>query len=368
MKLNIAPKLFLGFLVIIFLNAFFVVIVSQLTSLNRITSILKRQNEAQQYLLRSSNLHDNQARSKFIYEMLQKRESVQNFQEKSALTTALLDSSIQALYTANLLDSAKTTGVSNPELQTQILKVALSVKENHMQYNDQFIRQVRLRIANINPVELAALDSSITIADENFRAGLQEADSLFTRQASARSAEIENRIASVKRLTLAMVVGISLFSVLFGFIFSRTITSALRRLRESARSIGKGEFNFDTTGYPNDEIGELAGAFHDMATDLKNAQDELVKSKRLAAIGQVVASVNHEINNPLMIISGNAQFLEMSMDENSPPDMKERIQAILDETERISKVTRKLREIKNPIVEDYTSSGEQMINLDKSST
>jgi len=46
--------------------------------------------------------------------------------------------------------------------------------------------------------------------------------------------------------------------------------------------------------------------------------------------------------------------------------MKERVKVILEETERISNVTRKLREIRNPIVEEYTSSGEQMINLDKS--
>jgi signal transduction histidine kinase len=157
------------------------------------------------------------------------------------------------------------------------------------------------------------------------------------------------------------------FSVVFGFFFSRAITNSLRRLRLSASTIGKGDFDFNPGGYPKDEIGDLASAFFEMASDLKRAQEELIKSKRLAAIGQIVASVNHEINNPLMIISGNAQFLEMSL-ENSPQEMKDRVRAILEETERISQVTKKLREIKNPVVEDYTSSGEQMINLDKSSS
>ncbi|HAJ78531.1 MAG TPA: hypothetical protein DCO75_02065, partial [Fibrobacteres bacterium] len=49
-----------------------------------------------------------------------------------------------------------------------------------------------------------------------------------------------------------------------------------------------------------------------------------------------------------------------------PEKTNELIQKILEETERISRVTKKLREIKNPVVEDYTASGEQMINLDKS--
>jgi nitrogen fixation/metabolism regulation signal transduction histidine kinase len=167
-------------------------------------------------------------------------------------------------------------------------------------------------------------------------------------------------------MTIFIISGVTLFAVLFGIFFSRAITNALRRLKESASSIGKGDFDFDPSGYPNDETGDLASAFFQMSLDLKNVQEELIQSKRLAAIGEVVASVNHEINNPLMIISGNAQFLEMIM-ENYPIEMKERVRTILEETERISRVTRKLREIKNPVVEDYTSSGEQMINLDKSS-
>jgi C4-dicarboxylate-specific signal transduction histidine kinase len=169
-----------------------------------------------------------------------------------------------------------------------------------------------------------------------------------------------------KQVTLFIVSGISAFAMIFAFVISNAITRRLRKLKDSASFIGKGNFYFDPSGYAKDEIGDLATAFFDMAIDLKKTQEELVKSKRLAAIGEVVASVNHEINNPLMIISGNAQFLEMSM-QDYPEDIRERIRTILAETDRISVVTRKLREIRNPVVEDYTSSGEQMINLDKSS-
>ena len=178
--------------------------------------------------------------------------------------------------------------------------------------------------------------------------------------------DVEIQVKNVQNITWIIIIGVTLFGSIFALFFSRHITIALRRLKESASTIGKGDFDVAPTGYPNDEIGDLATAFFEMAVDLKNTQDELIKSKRLAAIGEVVASVNHEINNPLMIISGNAQFLEMTM-EGYPPEMLERVRTILEETERISKVTRKLREIKNPVVEDYTSSGEQMINLDKSS-
>jgi signal transduction histidine kinase len=194
---------------------------------------------------------------------------------------------------------------------------------------------------------------------------LDTAEAIIREQADIRIKDIGADVMDVKQVTIFILSGITLTALVFGLIFSKSITNALRRLKESASQIGKADFNINPTGYPNDEIGDLSTAFFDMAVDLRNKQEELIKSKRLAAIGEVVASVNHEINNPLMIISGNAQFLEMTM-ENSTPEMKERIHTILEETDRISRVTRKLREIKNPITEDYTSSGEQMINLDKS--
>ena len=208
----------------------------------------------------------------------------------------------------------------------------------------------------------AVLDSADMVLSKSLKA----TDAIIDEQTNSVIKDTEQRINDIKQMTIIILIIVILVASGFALFFSQVVTNSLRRLKASASAIGKGDFSFDPSGYPTDEIGDLAGAFHQMATDLKKAQEELVKSKRLAAIGEVVASVNHEINNPLMIISGNAQFLEMSMKE-FPDDMKERVKVILEETERISSVTKKLREIRNPVVEEYTSSGEQMINLDRSS-
>ena len=42
---------------------------------------------------------------------------------------------------------------------------------------------------------------------------------------------------------------------------------------------------------------------------------ELIKMEKLATVGQMVITVNHEINNPLVIISTNAQSLRL-LDKN----------------------------------------------------
>lgn len=371
MRINIAPKLFLGFLIIIFLNVFFFAIVSRLSDLNTIANIVKRQNMVRNHLLRTANLHSGRATSRYVYSKLHKAESAAIFQERGSLVTQTIDSVLWQLDTIVGLDSSVTVRTqSNTGLGDLVRAVKNNVKKNNDLYNTTFDELVKYTEEEARSGKARrrreVANEILDTADTLLQSGLALTDSLIEVQTAQRIKEIETRVSNVGRLTLYMVTGISIFSIVFGLFFSRVITNSLRKLKESAATIGKGEFDFDPRGYPQDEIGDLAQAFSDMAQDLQRTQEELVKSKRLAAIGEIVASVNHEINNPLMIISGNAQFLQMSMD-GYPQEMQNRVQAILEETERISQVTRKLRRIRNPVVEDYTSSGEQMINLDKSS-
>jgi signal transduction histidine kinase len=369
MRVNIATKLFAGFIVIILLNASFVLIVSKLATLNSVATMLKMQNEVKNHFIRLTNLHIRQTRSRFIYTRIRKEESVENFKDVGNQVQGLLDSIITELQAVEKLDSSVSEGhIYSSDLRQIVTVVGQQIGAHHVLYKNSFEEMVGIRNTSTAQAldRVQFLNALMDSADEKMRVGIATSDSLIDVQTMQRVKQIEKHISNVKKLTLIIVLGISIFSLLFGFFISRVTTNSLRRLRESTRSIAKGEFDFNPAGYPKDEIGDLATAFFDMAHDLKKAQAELIRSKRLAAIGEIVASVNHEINNPLMIISGNAQFLEMSMDEGYPPDMKERVRAILDETERISRVTRKLRDIKQPVVEDYTSSGEQMINLDKS--
>ncbi len=370
MRLNIAPKLFLGFLIVILFNTTFVLVASKLTDLNIITDIVRRQNEIRNRLLQISSSHGNRVRSRVIYSELQTEESAKNFIDASMNCSAQIDSVLNQISAIGGLDRVVAESHESPMIARLAQVARTRIHDNDRKYLSAFRELVQLRseAPDTTAEERAqAVGLRMESTDTAFRAGLDVTDSLIKEMSAARIRETQRRIDNTRNLTLIIVAGISLFSIIFALFFSRVVTTSLRRLRESAQVIAKGDFSFDPGGYPSDEIGDLAKAFFDMANDLKQTQEELIKSKRLAAIGEIVASVNHEINNPLMIISGNAQFLEMSMEE-FPDEMKERVKAILEETERISLVTRKLREIRNPIVEDYTASGEQMINLDKSST
>ncbi|HMA63679.1 MAG TPA: histidine kinase dimerization/phospho-acceptor domain-containing protein [Chitinispirillaceae bacterium] len=345
------------------------VIVSKIENVNSSSKILKYSNEIKNHLLTIRGLHGAQGTSIISFERIGRTESVQRFKDVDVRINLVFDSTKAKIDSVNRIDSSIV--VENrfdpPNIALATLKSNI---ENLKLFNGIYSNMFDSIVANHsnaqNSLKIPIWRNVIDDGDRKFSSLLDESVNLIDEQTNIRIKEIEDRVANVKEMTLYIISGVTIFALIFGLFFSRAITNALRRLKESASTIGRGDFNFDPSGYSNDEIGDLANAFFQMSVDLKNVQEELIQSKRLAAIGEVVASVNHEINNPLMIISGNAQFLEMMM-ERYPDELRERVRTILEETERISRVTKKLREIKNPVVEDYTSSGEQMINLDKSS-
>jgi nitrogen fixation/metabolism regulation signal transduction histidine kinase len=393
MRLTIATKLFFGFLCVILLNASFIFVINKMGSVNGIVNILKYQNEVKNNLLRLKTLHRVRGPSIISYEKIGRQESITNFQEINSKFVLLIDTihlqvdsiivmdsrliskkreTFQHTSMADMAMLLRNVGLSNSryvasfEKIVKIRKQPISPKSSTLKTLFEKIVKIRKQPTSPKSYTLKTLFmDTLNMAESTISRELDSAESIISIQTDNRIKDIAANVIDINQSTVLILSGITLFAIIFGLIFSRTITDSLRRLKESASQIGKADFNINPSGYPNDETGDLATAFFDMAVDLKNKQEEVIKSKRLAAMGEVIASVNHEINNPLMIISGNAQFLEMSMD-GFTDEMKERVHTILEETDRISRVTKKLREIKNPISEDYILSGEQMINLDKS--
>jgi len=63
----------------------------------------------------------------------------------------------------------------------------------------------------------------------------------------------------------------------------------------------------------NIQLQELAHSEHKAHEALKNTQSRLVQTEKLASLGQLVAGVAHEINNPLSFVSNNVAVLERDL-------------------------------------------------------
>jgi signal transduction histidine kinase/ActR/RegA family two-component response regulator len=101
---------------------------------------------------------------------------------------------------------------------------------------------------------------------------------------------------------------IAMGSLLF---MMRSFTKPVEDLTAAARRIAEGDLTGSFTLDRSDEIGVLSKTLDDMKTKLKSSYDLLLNSEKMALMGQVVAGIAHELNNPLTIVIGNIQLMMM---------------------------------------------------------
>lgn len=170
--------------------------------------------------------------------------------------------------------------------------------------------------------------------------------------------DLRNRVMA----TFAGLAGLcALFLLVLLSFVARQITQPLAIMVEAADKIAGGDLNHRLEIGGKDEIGQLAHAFNGMTADLHDAredltqwgrtlerrveertqqlretQDHLIRSEKLASLGKMAAGVAHEINNPLTAILINAHLL-LERCEN-PPSSREALTLIAEETTRCAQI------------------------------
>lgn len=115
----------------------------------------------------------------------------------------------------------------------------------------------------------------------------------------------------------------------------RSITRPIAVLVAAARRIGEGRLDERIPVVSSDELGALSGAFNEMAVRLEGFQSQLIQAEKLSAVGQLISSVAHELNNPLGAISG---YVQVIMLEGCPPKLQEDLQRVYNNVLRCRKV------------------------------
>jgi two-component system, NtrC family, sensor kinase len=150
--------------------------------------------------------------------------------------------------------------------------------------------------------------------------------------------------------------------LLVALVFSRRLTQSVGHLDTAAQRIASGDFSPITQQpMPSREFAQLQLAFDQMLRrfnetrtaldqqmaeerrileEVQSLQRQVIRQERLAAVGQLVSGVAHEINNPLQAILGFAELLQMQA--NVPDDIKSDLILIQKESARACGIIRNL--------------------------
>ena len=166
----------------------------------------------------------------------------------------------------------------------------------------------------------------------------------------------EDQLVALSEMRWLLLI-VSLIAMLVGSVvvwyFIQRATAPLLELRNSAEAVGRGDFSHRVVVRSRDECGELAKSFNHMTENvqsaqtqlqqtvntLKTTQAQLVQSEKLSAVGEFVAGVAHELNNPLAAVMG---FSELLRSANVDEKQRRHLDLIFKSSQRCQRIVQSL--------------------------
>lgn len=182
-------------------------------------------------------------------------------------------------------------------------------------------------------------------------------------------AQMRGLVVRSAAMSLLSVLVVSFFVVLFS---RRFVQQPVRKLIAATQTLGVAGRDRPLQVTADDELGELAESFRAMqerlqvstaqlheftgslerrveerSQQLREAESKLIQSDRLASLGQLAASVAHEINNPLAGVINFGRLMQRLTAGDEVPrermvDFRNYLGHVVNETERCARIVRDL--------------------------
>ncbi|MDD3368695.1 MAG: HAMP domain-containing sensor histidine kinase [Lachnospiraceae bacterium] len=147
---------------------------------------------------------------------------------------------------------------------------------------------------------------------------------------------LEETANSMINISYTMLCILFLLSLIILIFFTEMVYIPLRKITVATEQYATGNMHYEFQVESEDEMGYLAASLNYMASEIARTEDNQKK---------FIANVSHDFRSPLTSIHG---YLEAMLDGTIPPEQHEKyIGIVLNETERLTKLTNSLLTLNN---------------------
>ena len=172
---------------------------------------------------------------------------------------------------------------------------------------------------SIESAQLQMLRSSSgqeAIVLDNFAQSLNELISAVEIYKQQGAEALEEAEGLRNRIILGSMLISALIAAALADKTSRAIAQPIETVTNVAQQVAReSNFNLQVPVTTQDEIGVLAVSFNQLiqrvseyTQELKQTQSQLIQTEKMSSLGQMVAGIAHEINNPVNFIGGNIDY------------------------------------------------------------